>query len=53
MQTSLGFYSEQSMESVHADLKPIWEMNKVAKNHPQFAERLLCAICEYNGFHSC
>lgn len=47
----LGYYSEQAMESVHADFKKTWNKYKVDKSHPNYSERLLKAICEYNSSH--
>lgn len=52
MQSGLGFFSEQAMESVHADFKKIWEKYKVSIDHPEYLKRLLSAICEYNGSHA-
>ena len=39
-QIGLGFYTEQAMESVHADFKKVWEKYKVSKEHPDYSERL-------------
>lgn len=47
----LGFFSEQAMESVHFDFKSFWEKNKVAENHPDYAKKLLRAVCQYNSLH--
>lgn len=47
----LGFYSEQAMEAVHADFKKIWEKYKLKKDHPNYHEHLLKAVCEYNSQH--
>lgn len=47
----LGFYSEQAMESVHADFKNVWTKYKVDQTHPDYAGRLLKAITEYNSRH--
>ena len=47
----LGFYSEQATESVHADFKKTWNKYKVKKSHPDYSNRLLKAVCEYNSSH--
>lgn len=52
-QAGLGFYSEQAMESVHSDFKHVWNKYKVAKDHPDYDEKLYRAICEYNSLHCC
>lgn len=48
---SLGFFSEQAMESVHFDFKTTWEKNKVSVNHPDYPEKLLRSVCSYNSLH--
>lgn len=52
MQKGLGFYSEQAMESVHADFKSVWNKYKVSKDHPLYANRMHRSVCEYNSLHS-
>lgn len=47
----LGFYSEQAVESAHADFSKTWTRHKVLKNHPDYSRKLLRAVCEYNSFH--
>ena len=48
---SLGPFSEQSSESVHADFKAIWKHFSVDTNHPNFGRHLLSAILKYNSMH--
>ena len=48
---SLGPYSEQSSESVHADFKSVWKHFSVDINHPNFGNQLLLAVLKYNGMH--
>lgn len=48
---SLGFFSEQAMESVHFDFKSVWLKNKVGENHPDYPTKLLRAVCSYNALH--
>lgn len=52
VQKGLGFYSEQTMESVHSDFKNTWVKYTVSINHPDYPERLKRALCEYNSLHS-
>lgn len=47
----LGFYSEQAVESLHHDFCVTWKKYKVLKKHPQYTEKLLRAVCEYNSKH--
>lgn len=48
-QIGLGFYSEQAVESVHSDFDSVWKKYKVDKNHPQYSNRLMQAVGEFNG----
>ena len=48
---SLGPYSEQSSESVHADFKSVWKHFSVDINHPNFGNQLFLAVLKYNGMH--
>ena len=50
-QKGLGFFSEQAMESVHYDFNQVWLKYKVAREHPDYANRLRRAVCEYNSIH--
>lgn len=50
-QTGLGFYSEQVIESLHSDFKSVWIKHKVSSDHSEYSNRLLRAVCEYNGLH--
>lgn len=50
-ETGLGYFSEQAMESVHFDFSKTWETNKVAPTHSNYSEKLLSAVCRYNGLH--
>ena len=48
----LGWYSEQSFEAMHHDMKVEWERIKICDpNHPDFSPRLLEFICAYNAKH--
>lgn len=47
----LGYYSEQAVESAHADFKKIWKKYKVKKSNPKYSENLLKAGREYNSKH--
>ena len=47
----LGFWMEQSMESMHHDFKIFWERFKVDINHLEFGVRLKAAISAYNNRH--
>lgn len=47
----LGYFSEQSVESVHADFKSTWNKYKVSDSHPEFSIKLLRAVQEYNAKH--
>ena len=51
VQSSLGFYSEQAVESLHHDFAQIWSKYKVSKNNELYASRLLRAVSEYNSSH--
>ena len=48
---SLGFFSEQTTESVHHDFNETWKKYKVSKRKPIYETRLLRAVCEYNSLH--
>ena len=43
-QAGLGAYSEQAMETAHADFKVEWERVKVGPNHQDYAKQLFGAI---------
>ena len=45
----LGFYSEQSMESMHKELKSEWGAEKVEVNHPAYGQKLLNTVVRING----
>ena len=47
----LGFWSEQSYESVHHDFKEIWANRKVGRDHEDFKDALLKAFLEWNSLH--
>ncbi len=48
---SLGSYSEQASESVHADFKRTCSWYKQKQDHPKYPSQLLCAIAAYNSSH--
>ena len=48
---SLGVWSEQASESVHADFKKVWKRYKVVSSHPNYFKMLLRAVCDYNCMH--
>lgn len=47
----LGFFSEQCIESVHADFKNTWAKYKVSNTNVNYPENLLKAVREYNSRH--
>ena len=47
----LGFYSEQSVESIHSDWKYFWEKYKVPDEHPKYLDQLKLAVIAYNAKH--
>lgn len=47
----LGFFAEQSVESLHYDFEQIWKRYKVAKVNKRFGDRLRRAVSEYNSLH--
>ena len=48
----LGWYSEQSFEAMHHDMKEEWERLKICDpNHPDFAQRLFDFVVAYNARH--
>ncbi|KAJ8672767.1 hypothetical protein QAD02_004027 [Eretmocerus hayati] len=47
----LGFYSEQSVESVHADFKTTWNRYKFNNSNSEYYEKFLSAVCQYNSHH--
>ena len=51
MQKSLGFYSEQASESVHADFQKTWEFFKRNNENPSFGSNLYKAVLRYNQKH--
>ena len=44
LQAGLGAYSEQAMETAHADFKVEWERVKVGPNHENYAKNLFNAV---------
>ena len=44
LQAGLGEYSEQPMETAHADFKVEWERVKVGPNHKGYAKQLFAAV---------
>lgn len=51
-EVGLGYYSEQSMESVHYDFKKTWD-NKycIQSNNPNYMEHIKKTLCEFNSLH--
>ena len=47
----LGHFSEQSFESSHHDIKVLWDMVKVAEDHPEFPKRLRYFCSRYLSSH--
>lgn len=47
----LGFFSEQATEAVHFDFNRVWSKYKVPSGNSEYLNKLLHAICEYNGLH--
>lgn len=50
-QRGLGFYGEQSIESVHSDFTKCWSKYSRTKNHTEYGNNLLKAVREYNSEH--
>ena len=49
---SLGFYSEQAMESLHDELRSdLRDEQMVVKDHPRCGEKLVNLACRVNGKH--
>ena len=48
---SLGQFSEQASESVHADFNKEWCHFKLPRQHQRYAEALLRAVVRYNSLH--
>ena len=49
---ALGKYSEQSLESCHADFVKTWQHYKRKEEHPDFGEKLLSAVVNYNSWNA-
>ena len=48
----LGWYSEQSFEAMHSDMKEVWNKVKISDPyHPDFGKRLLDFVVAYNARH--
>ena len=48
----LGWYSEQSFEAMHSDMKEEWNRVKISDpNHPDFGKRLFDFVVAYNARH--
>ena len=48
----LGVFSEQASESVHQDFQKFWDTRyKRAMGHPEYSNKLLKSIVEYNSKH--
>ena len=47
----LAYYSEQSTESAHSDFLKTWNRYKVLGIHPQYPQKLLRSLCDYNSSH--
>lgn len=50
-QVGLGLFSEQAFESVHHEFKLTWNKYLVKESHPNYAQKLLRAVCEFNSLH--
>lgn len=50
-QKGLGFFSEQATESAHHDFGETWKKYKVSNEHPEYKNRLLKAVRDYNSHH--
>ena len=44
----LGYWTEQALESVHADFKSFWAMRKVGTDNSRCLDTMLNAISAYN-----
>ena len=47
----LGHFATQKFESVHCNIKPMMGWYKRSENHPDFAEKLMGCIVNYNSEH--
>ena len=47
----LGFYSEQSMESMHYEFREEWGTDKLDVKHPNYGQKLLNTTVRINGKH--
>lgn len=47
----LAYYSEQATESAHSDFAKMWDNYKVLDIHPEYPQKLLRAVCDYNTSH--
>lgn len=47
----LARWSEQTSEAVHSDFKLTWNKYKVSLISPNYNEKLLRAVCDYNSKH--
>ena len=47
----LGYFSEQSFESMHHDVKIQWERVKVPTSHKDFGPKLKSFVTSYNSRH--
>lgn len=48
--TGLAVWSEQAFESVHSKFRKVWEKYKVKdKTHPEFFNKLMRAVLDFNG----
>ena len=48
----LGMYSEQAFEAIHHHFKSRWENFKVNPDNEHYAQRLLRAVCCFNGLNT-
>ena len=47
----LKHFATQKFESVHCNIKPMMGWYKRSENHPDFADKLMACIVNYNGEH--
>ena len=47
----LGFWAEQSMESMHSEWNHFWERRKVSLDHPEYEKHLFEGLVAINARH--
>lgn len=50
-QVGLGLFSERTFESAHDEFKLTWNKYLTKESYPNYAQKLLRAISEFNSLH--